>query len=63
MEAKKPVAIVKQQEKMYAFTDREKQNLLEFLNRVKYEGLKEVTAINEIMNRLSKPVETKKDAK
>lgn len=38
------------------FAEQQLQNLIVFLDRVKYEGLKEVQAISEIMGVLNNPI-------
>ncbi|CAH0118526.1 hypothetical protein PAE9249_01015 [Paenibacillus sp. CECT 9249] len=43
--------------KKYALSDEVINNLLVFLDRVKYEGLKETVALNDILQAISKPAD------
>lgn len=41
----------------YEISDNIKNNIFVLLNRIKYNGLKEVQIVNEIMNCLNNPIE------
>lgn len=40
----------------YQLSEQNVNNLLVFLNRIKYEGFEEVEAINQIMHQLKNPI-------
>ena len=46
---------------LYEISDQVRNNIFVFLDRVKYDGIKEITAVNEIMSVLSSPVKEKED--
>lgn len=43
----------------YELTESQINNLIVFLNRVNYEGLKDINAINEILQSLNNPIDNK----
>ena len=46
---------------LYDINDQVKSNIFVFLDRVKYDGLKEIQAISEIITALSNPVKNNEE--
>jgi len=46
---------------LYKISEQVKNNIFVFLDRVKFEGIKEITAVNEIISVLSSPVKEKEE--